>query len=312
MRTLLFCAAAAVLLPAAHADTFILTSSGNTLVFYTPASPTPASSNGSFQGFSLDPVNVTTNGTAAQQSVSFYAGGSNGGGMSIQGAGQGAKYDGGSGLVVDQSGSPLFSGTLSQPTFLPGTYSLSNLGGTSPTYSENFALTVLAADVDVFLLKGGNTNLVFYAPPSPTPTSTSTNIQAFSLDPVSVTTNGTAAQQSVSFYAGGFGGGGLSIQGAGQGAKYDNGAGLLIDEGGIPLFSGTLSQPTFLPGTYNLTTSLSTSPTYSQNFALTIVAPPTSSVTPAVTPEPSSLVLLGTGLLGAVGMVRRKVRAATA
>ena len=57
-------------------------------------------------------------------------------------------------------------------------------------------------------------------------------------------------------------------------------------------FSGTLGAPVFIPGVY----------TYPTDGILTIT-----DQTPTVTPEPSSLVLLGTGVLGVAGVVRRRV-----
>jgi hypothetical protein len=66
-----------------------------------------------------------------------------------------------------------------------------------------------------------------------------------------------------------------------------------IDEFGPQLFAGSTSAPTFLPGTYTLTSA--------KNGTGTLVI--------ASTPEPGSLLLIGSGLLAFLGFRRKNFRA---
>jgi PEP-CTERM motif len=68
---------------------------------------------------------------------------------------------------------------------------------------------------------------------------------------------------------------------------------------GPQLYTGDESDPIFTPGTYSLSGDPDSHTFDTESITLTI------SAAPAV-PEPSSLVLLGTGVLGCAGAVRRR------
>lgn len=175
-------------------------------------------------------------------------------------------------------------------------------------------VTAVNANADSFTLTGPNLTINFSLPGMVTNPGIVTSLfsgngtisgfSGFEIDNVLITLNGSSMLENIEFFTDGSGGtfangGGLAI-GVFDGVTLD-----LINQSGSQLFNiNTLKNPfsaTFRPGTFGLTSSPGLG-TITDDLTLTITpeAPPI--------PEPSTILLFGSGLVGFIGAVRRKLR----
>lgn len=149
-------------------------------------------------------------------------------------------------------------------------------------FTPSSATLLHASTIDNFTLTEGNGNVFTFSLDS-SPAVSSSAASYFTLKNVAYDLNGIAqAPGTFYFYTAGLGGGV-------QSSEFNF---------GIPqLFSGSLSAPTFLIGVFT-------------GYDFLVPGPATITIAPATTtaPEPSSMILLGTGILGAAGALKRKLR----
>ncbi len=162
-----------------------------------------------------------------------------------------------------------------------------------------FALLVpLAAHADNFTLTGQGQTIAFSLPDSPQPSEFGDGT-GFAIDNVDVDFNGTLISESVGFYAARTG---IAISIADETFFAGGGASASDPELialGSQLYTGSESSPTFVLGTYTIDNGGHIG-LPEGDYSLTITGDT------AVTPEPSSLALLGSGVIGLAGLVRRR------
>jgi hypothetical protein len=120
--------------PAASADSFSLTDGTNLITFSLPASPTPSffEPGGSFE---QDGISVVVNGVTNTENLFFFSAPSSGG----------LAISDGTTTLVNQQGGVVYTGTEDAPTFVPGTYPLTNLllpDNSSAVLTNDFVLTI--------------------------------------------------------------------------------------------------------------------------------------------------------------------------
>ena len=148
------------------------------------------------------------------------------------------------------------------------------------------AASLAAHADDLFVFQSGSDTLTFTLPSSPTPTEFGG--QSFDIYE-DFTFDGVTGPGDVSFYV-------AEDEGGFHAYFYGPTAYGEYNQAGAQLFSGTPDEPTFISGSYNLTDYYGEKP----GGVLTITE------ALAVTPEPSSFALLGTGLLGVAGALRKR------
>ena len=173
--------------------------------------------------------------------------------------------------------------------------------------AASFALPAIAhADaVDDFTVTGHGLDLTFSLPATPVVGDNYSKGFYFYLGDVAFTENGTMMTAADVYFYTKPDDGGFSLEDA-AGNEIDG-----LDFTGKKLFTSGVKNPTFKEGMFNLTqfdcgssaAAVSDASLAPCKYHLTIDA----AAAPTPTPEPGSLALLGTGALGVVGVVRRRL-----